>query len=167
MRMIGAAIGKTRPMPLLVEIRGDPERRRWGGAIGTIGATDYPRLEGEQKEDFYDRLRKVASERLAAGDRSAMIICVCPEDDGGGGPRLDDLVGDKPDDQTIEVSSRPFENEKDRGKPARSSDDDPTISDTSADNKGGGARGYKAAGVYVEATTTGIEANFARWSSSA
>jgi hypothetical protein len=98
MRAIGAAIAKARPLPLLVEIHGDPERRRWGGAIGTIGATDYPRLEGEQKEDFYNRLRKVASERAAAGDRSAMIICVSAEDDGGGKPCLDDLVADKPDD---------------------------------------------------------------------
>jgi hypothetical protein len=84
MRAIGAVIGKTRPMPLLVEIHGDPERQHWGGAVGTIGAAEYPRLEGEQKEDFYNRLRKVASERVATGDQSAMNICVCPEDDVGG-----------------------------------------------------------------------------------
>jgi hypothetical protein len=113
MRAIGAAIGKTRSLPLLVEIHGDPERRRWGGAIGTIGGTEYPRLEGEQKEDFYNRLRKIASERVAAGDRRAMIICVCPEDDGGGEPCLDDLVADTSDDQTIKTSSRPIESGKD------------------------------------------------------
>ena len=103
MRAIGAAIGKTRSLPLLVEIHGDPERRRWGGAIGTIGGTEYPRLEGEQKEDFYNRLRKIASERVAAGDRGAVIICVCPEDDGGGRPSLDDLAGDE---NPLEIGAR-------------------------------------------------------------
>jgi hypothetical protein len=59
-----------------------------------------------------------------------MIICVCPEDDGGGKPCLDDLVVDKPDDQTHGTSSRPIERGTDRGKSARSSEDDPTISHT-------------------------------------